>query len=114
SDGEPLLSAMTLDMLWQNRLTTAQMPIAIGDRAYAGYGWGLTGRIMSDTGSASTVSAAGEGGWAGAASTYFWVDRANAVAGIVMAQYLGSAIAVGPTIQSLAYGALCHKHSTRP
>jgi CubicO group peptidase (beta-lactamase class C family) len=113
-DGEPLLSAVTLDMLWQNRLTTAQMPIAIGGKAFAGYGWGLTGRIMSDTASASTVSAAGEGGWAGAASTYFWVDRANAVTGIVMAQYLGSAIAVGPTMQSLAYGALCHKHPATP
>lgn len=111
-DGEPLLSAMMLDMLWQNRLTTAQMPIAIGDKAFAGYGWGLTGRIMSDTSSAATVSAAGEGGWAGAASTYFWVDRSNAVTGIVMAQYLGSAIALGPTMQSYAYSALCYKGST--
>lgn len=113
-EGEPLLSAMTLNMLWQNRLTRDQMPIAIGDKAYAGYGWGLTGRIMSDTASTSTVCAAGEGGWAGAASTYFWVDRANDVTGIVMAQYLGSAIALGPTMQSLAYGALCHKHVALP
>jgi CubicO group peptidase (beta-lactamase class C family) len=111
-DGEPLLSAMMLDMLWQNRLTTEQMPIAIGDKAYAGYGWGLTGRIMSDTSSACTVSAAGEGGWAGAASTYFWVDRSNAVTGIVMAQYLGSAIALGSNMQNFAYSALCHKGFT--
>ena len=113
-EGEPLLSAMTLEMLWQNRLSSEQMPIAIGDKAYPGYGWGLTGRIMSDTASASMVSAAGEGGWAGAASTYFWVDRANAVSGIVMAQYLGSAIALGPSMQNLAYAALCHdKTSTQ-
>lgn len=112
-DGLPMLSAMTLEMLWQNRLTPAQMPIAIGDKAFAGYGWGLTGRIMSDTASASTVSAAGEGGWAGAASTYFWVDRANAVSGVVMAQYLGSAITLGPTMQSLSYAALCHTAITR-
>lgn len=109
-DGEPLLSAMTLNMLWQNRLNTAQMPIAIGDKVFAGYGWGLTGRVMSDLASTSTVSAASEGGWAGAASTYFWVDRTNAVSGIVMAQYLGSAVALGPSMQSLAYGALCHQH----
>jgi len=112
-DGEPLLSAMTLDMLWQNRLSTAQMPIAIGDKAFAGYGWGLTGRILVDTASACTVSAAGEGGWAGAASTYFWVDRANGVTGIVMAQYLGSAIALGPSMQNLAYAALCQEHPTK-
>ena len=114
SDGEPLLSAMTLDMLWQNRLSAAQMPIAIGDKAMAGYGWGLAGRIMSDTASASTVSAAGEGGWAGAASTFFWVDRANAVTGIVMAQYLGSAIPLGPSIQNLAYAALCQAPPQEP
>lgn len=114
TDGEPLLSAMTLDMLWQNRLTTAQMPITIGGKAYAGYGWGLTGRVMSDTASTSTVSVAGEGGWAGAASTYFWVDRANSVTGIVMAQYLGSAIALGSIMQGLAYSALCNKPHTTP
>jgi len=109
ADGEPLLSAMTIEMLWQNRLSQAQMPIAIGDKAYEGYGWGLTGRVMADTASAATVSAAGEGGWAGAASTYFWVDRANDVTGVIMAQYLGSAVALGPSMQSLAYGALCHR-----
>ncbi len=106
--GEPLLSKMMLDMLWQNRLSVAQMPIAIGDKSFGGYGWGLTGRIMADTASAATVSAPGEGGWAGAASTYFWIDRANAVSGIVMAQYLGSAIPLGPAMQNLAYAAFCH------
>ena len=110
-DGEPLLSTPMLTMLWQNRLSAAQMPIKIGEKAFPGYGWGLTGRVMSDTASAGNVSVSGEGGWAGAASTHFWVDRANEVTGLVMAQYLGSAIALGPSLQNLAYSALCQ---TRP
>lgn len=108
-DGFPLLSKPTLDMLWQNRLSDTQMPIKIGDRAYNGYGWGLTGRVMADSSSASLVCVPGEGGWAGAASTYFWVDRANEVTGIVMAQYLGSAIPLGPDMQNLAYSAFCNR-----
>lgn len=108
-DGAPLLSKPTLDMLWENRLSDSQMPIKIGDRAYNGYGWGLTGRVMADSSSASLVCVPGEGGWAGAASTYFWVDRRNAVSGIVMAQYLGSAIPLGPDMQSLAYSAFCNR-----
>lgn len=108
-EGAPLLSKPTLDMLWENRLSDSQMPIKIGDRAYHGYGWGLTGRVMADSSRASLVCVPGEGGWAGAASTYFWIDRQNAVSGIVMAQYLGSAIPLGPDMQSLAYSAFCNR-----
>lgn len=104
--GETLLSQPMLNLAWQNRLSTAQMPIAIGGKAYPGYGWGLSGRVMADSSVAMRLSAEGEGGWAGAASTYFWVDRANGFSGIVMAQYLGSEIALGPDMQALAYAAL--------
>jgi len=60
-DGLAMLSNPMLDMLWQNRLSDEQMPIAIGDRSYNGYGWGLTGRVMADTSKASALSVAGEG-----------------------------------------------------
>lgn len=104
--GERMLSQPMLELAWQNRLRHAQMPIAIGDKAYPGYGWGLTGRIMADTSTAVRLSANREGGWAGAASTYFWVDPANEFSGIIMTQYLGSQISLGPDMQALAYAAL--------
>ena len=104
--GEWILSRPMLDMLWQNRLSESQMPIAIGEKAYPGYGWGLMGRVMVDTSVSMRLSAVGEGGWAGAASTYFWVDRANQFNGIVMTQYLGSEVTLGPDVQALAYGTL--------
>lgn len=104
--GERMLSQPMLELAWQNRLRPTQMPIAIGDKAYPGYGWGLTGRVMADPSAALRLSAKGEGGWAGAASTYFWVDSANAFSGIIMTQYLGSQISLGPDMQALAYAAL--------
>ncbi len=108
-DGNPLLSAPMLDLLWHNRLSAQQMPIAIGGKPYPGYGWGLTGRVMSDPSQSTTLSGVGEGGWAGAASTYFWVDRQRQFSGIIMSQYLGSAVPLGQDMQSIAYGALCHR-----
>jgi CubicO group peptidase (beta-lactamase class C family) len=104
--GESMLSRPMLDLLWQNRLPDKQMPIAIGDKPYPGYGWGLMGRVMVDTSASMRLSAAGEGGWAGAAATYFWVDRTNQFSGIVMTQYLGSEVTLGSDVQALAYGSL--------
>ncbi len=104
--GEWIVSRPMLNLLWQNRLSDSQMPIAIGDKAYPGYGWGLMGRVMVDTSVSTRLSAVGEGGWAGAASTYFWVDRAMQFSGIVMTQYLGSEVTLGPDVQALAYGTL--------
>lgn len=104
--GETLLSKTMLDFMWSNRLSAEQMPIRIGQSAYPGYGWGLAGRVMCNTAQAMYLTESGEGGWAGAASTYFWVDRNMRFSGIVMAQYLGSAVALGPEIQSLSYASL--------
>jgi len=49
-------------------------------------------------------TALGEGGWAGAASTYFWIDRHNSISGIAMAQYIGSTAHLGALMQHAAYG----------
>ncbi len=106
ASGRTMLSRPMLELARQNRLRDTQMPITIGDKAYPGYGWGLTGRVMADTSAALRLSCRGEGGWAGAASTYFWVDPANRFSGIVMAQYLGSEVSLGPDMQALAYAAL--------
>ena len=104
--GQVLLSEPLLDMSWRNRLSDAQMPICIGQNCAPGYGWNLTGRVMSDLSKAEINSVADEGGWSGAASTYFWIDRKHGISGIVMTQYLGSAIMLGPGMQSLVYGSV--------
>ena len=105
-DGTTLLSAPMVEMMWQNRIPEAQRPLAVGINPLPGYGWNLFGRVMTDTGQALSLTAVGEGGWAGAASTYFWVDRDWQLSGVVMTQYLGATVPVGDFIRSAAYQAL--------
>ncbi len=102
-DGSRLISAEMLDSAWQNRLTDSQRPICIWDRAFPGYGWGLFGRVMVDTNAAGAHASAGEGGWSGAASTWFWVDRRNHFSGVVFSQYLASQVHLGEHMQAAAY-----------
>lgn len=101
-----LLSSPMINFLWHNRLSNQQMPIAVGNHPLPGYGWGLVGRVMSDLNKALWLTSPSEGGWAGAAATYFWVDRQYQFTGVVMTQYLGTAVPLGLDIQSLAYSAI--------
>ena len=104
--GEVLLSVPMVNMMWRNRIPQSQMPLAIGHSQMPGYGWNLFGRVMLDTGFAFNLSSDGEGGWSGAASTYFWVDRTMNFRGIVMSQYQGSTTPLGTEMQAMAYQAL--------
>ena len=71
--------------------------------ALSGYGWGLGVRIMIDPGKSLSLTGKGEFGWAGAASTYFWVDPAEGMVGVIMSQYLGSILPVADDLRSAAY-----------
>lgn len=104
--GERLLSRKTVDFMWTNRLPEHQMPMRIGPLVFAGYGHGLAGRVMMQPGQAYGLTSTGECGWAGAASTYFWIDKAEDLTGIVMAQYLGSKIPLQDDIRNAVYQAL--------
>ena len=89
-EGEVFLSQPMHSMMWMNRLPSQQRPPIIGENVLGGYGWNLFGRVMEDVGQAGSLTQVGEGGWAGAASTYFWIDRELKFSGIIMTQYLGS------------------------
>lgn len=97
--GEPLLSPLTLDMMWQDRIPDSQQPLAIGDGPMPGYGWNFTGRVMSRPSEAMSLTLPGEGGWSGAASTYFFVHPETGLNGVVMTQYLGSMVPVGDDLR---------------
>ncbi len=107
--GEVILSVPMVNMMWRNRIPQSQMPLAIGHNPMPGYGWNLFGRVLNDAGLALNLSSDGEGGWSGAASTYFWVDRTMNFRGIVMSQYLGSTLPLGTEMQAMAYQALASK-----
>ena len=71
-----------------------------------GYGWGLIGRVMLDHGQALTLTGEGEFGWAGAASTHFWVDAKEQMSGVVMTQYLGASLPLSDDMRTAVYQAL--------
>ena len=102
-DGSRLVSRKMHETLRRNRLPAEQLPLVIGMNALPGYGWGLIGRVMLDQGRALSLTSDGEFGWAGAASTYFWVDPAESMSGVVMTQYLGSALPLAEDMRAAAY-----------
>ncbi len=106
ASGERLLSRTTHKLMWTNRIPESQQPLRLGPVALPGYGFGLAGRVMTDTGRAMSLTSIGECGWAGAASTYFWIDPAEDMVGVVMSQYLGSQLPLADDMRVAVYQAL--------
>jgi CubicO group peptidase (beta-lactamase class C family) len=71
-----------------------------------GYGHCLIGRVMCDLGRAMSLTASGEFGWEGAAGTYFWVDPANDLVGVVMTQFLATYLPLREDMRSAVYAML--------
>ena len=103
--GRTLISRKMLEFAWHNRLPSNLIPIAVGPFPSPGYGWNLLGRVMVNPGDAIHLTGHGEGGWAGAAGTYYWVDRSEDFVGIVMTQHLGIVSPMRNDMQSAAYQA---------
>jgi CubicO group peptidase (beta-lactamase class C family) len=70
-----------------NHLSPELLPYEVGGNGRPGYGYGLGVRVLMDLGQAQVPGSVGEFGWAGAASTYFWIDPAEELIGIQMAQF---------------------------
>lgn len=105
-DGEALLSPHMMRMMWRNRIPHEQMPLMLGPVRLAGYGFSLAGRVMADHGAAESLTGAGEYGWSGAAGTFFWIDPAEGMSGIIMTQYLGSKHPHADDLRAACYQAL--------
>jgi len=104
--GAVLISRKGTEMLWADRIPESQKPMQLGPVALLGYGWGLAGRFCTHPGFAMGMTSMGEIGWAGAASTYFWIDPVEDLVGVVMTQYLGSKIPLGDDMRNAVYQAL--------
>jgi CubicO group peptidase (beta-lactamase class C family) len=102
-DGRVLLSRKMLTMMRANRIPPDQLPLTIGMSALPGYGWGLGVRVMMDVGKSLSLTGEGELGWAGAASTYFFVDPAERLFGVFMTQYLGAMLPLNDDLRVAAY-----------
>ena len=109
TDGRPLLAGPTLDLFTANRLTDKHLPFVINGLPTPGYGFGLGVRVRMDVGRTYTPGRVGEFGWAGAATTNFWVDPEENITGVFMTQYQGPSGTVEPVtdeFRTLAYSTL--------
>lgn len=103
ADGQVILSRKMLQMMRANRIPASQLPLTIGMNPLPGYGWGLGVRVMLDLGQAIALTGQGELGWAGAASTYFFVDPSEELFGVFMTQYLGGMLPLNEDLRVAAY-----------
>lgn len=60
------------------------------ETSFEGVGFGLGFSVVVDPVAASVLDSVGSAGWGGAASTYFWVDPAQAISVVFMTQLLPS------------------------
>jgi CubicO group peptidase (beta-lactamase class C family) len=80
-DGVRLLGRKTVELMTANH--TGDLPIWLTG---PGYGFGLGYSVVKDIGPTGLPASAGSFGWGGAFCTYFWVDPAEEMIGIMMTQ----------------------------
>ncbi|MBX3014116.1 MAG: beta-lactamase family protein [Caldilineaceae bacterium] len=89
-DGARILGRKTVELMHANHLPPAQLPLTLSGLPIPGYGFGLGSRTLLEVGLAQMPGSVGEFGWAGAASTYYWIDPAEQMVGLFMTQYQGA------------------------
>jgi CubicO group peptidase (beta-lactamase class C family) len=108
-DGVRLLSPRTVALMQMNHTPAAALPYGFieNDLYHAGYGYGLGMRVLMDVSQTGQDGSVGEFGWDGAFSTYFWIDRQEAMYGLIMLQHYPNAYyPIHPQFKALAYQAL--------
>ena len=105
-EGTPLISSMMHNFMLKNRIQKNLLPLKLGPRLLDGYGWNLIGRVMIDSGQAMSLTNNGEFGWAGAATTFFWLDIEKSLSGVMMAQYAGRDLNLANEFRAASYSAI--------
>jgi len=87
-DGARLLGRKTVELMTVNRLPADLVPIAVmPDDIMNGYGYGLGFSVLMHVPQSEVQSSEGSFGWAGYATTHFWVDPRQELIGLIMAQF---------------------------
>ncbi|HEX9330427.1 MAG TPA: serine hydrolase domain-containing protein [Anaerolineales bacterium] len=88
-DGVRLLSPKTVALYSLNHAPEEVLPYGIQDNDlyHWGYGYSLGTRVLMNVSKSGIAGSVGEFGWDGAFSTYFWVDRKEALYGLLMLQH---------------------------
>jgi CubicO group peptidase (beta-lactamase class C family) len=105
-DGARILAPKICDLMHMNHLPAALMPYEIGTLAYSGYGFGLGSRVLMSVAESALPGSVGEFGWAGAATTHYWIDPQEELIGVLMTQSMLSFDPLAADFRVLAYQAL--------
>ena len=105
-EGTPLVSSMMHNFMLKNRIQKHLLPLKLGPRLLDGYGWNLIGRVMIDNGQAMSLTNNGEFGWAGAATTFFWLDLEKNLSGVMMTQYAGRDLNLANEFRAASYSTI--------
>lgn len=111
-EGARILGRKTAEYMMRNHLpgnadlTTMGSPV-FSETSYDGIGFSLGGSVVVDAAEAKALCSEGEFAWGGAASTGFWVDRAEGIVAVFMTQLLpSSSYPIRRELRSLVYQAL--------
>src|SRR5690606_30196385 len=111
--GRRVVSRTTHELMGSNHLpgdgdmADFALPMGYGEVGFSGAGFGLTMAVSKGPAATGVVGSAGEMMWGGAASTTFWVDRAEDLAVVFMTQLLPSGtFDFRNQLKALVYGAI--------
>jgi CubicO group peptidase (beta-lactamase class C family) len=100
-DGVRLLSPKTVALMTSDHLTPAGIAFD-----QPGHGFGLGVKVLNDVAAGGLLGSAGEYGWSGAASTYYWGDPQEQIVGLFMTQVIGPHGSFHPLFKNLVYQAV--------
>ena len=105
--GARILESETVQTMRSNRLPDALVPIQLGTFLSPGYGFGLGFAVVVDADASPEPDNDGVFRWAGAANTFFWIDPAAELIGMVWTQFNPfAAYNLEREFQTLVYDAL--------
>ena len=105
--GVRILEPETVQKMRSNRLPDALVPIQLGTFLSPGYGFGLGFAVVVDEDASPEPDNDGVFRWAGAANTFFWIDPAAELIGMVWTQFNPfAAYDLEREFQTLVYEAL--------
>jgi len=104
--GVRLLRPETVQQMTRNQLPIETLPMKLNGFPLPGMGFGLGMSVRVDTQLSGADPAAGEFGWSGAASTYFWVAPKSEMVVIVLQQVEPFNFALQLALQPAIYRAI--------
>jgi len=113
-DGVRLLRRETAESMSRNQLPDALIPLRVGSWVLEGTGFGFGFSVLVRPPDRSE-GPAGRAGWGGYANTFFWIDPANRLIGLILTQFFPfQAYPIEEEFRRLVYQALVGAGASPP